>query len=73
MLGVGVGFDTKGAGSIMLRQPRQTSEKNVFVIPDSREGAHSSLSMQLNDPLLPLFLQWPRRWSALEIRRRMGN
>jgi len=38
MLGVGVGFDTKGAGKIMIEGPdyRRTPER--FLIPDSREG-----------------------------------
>ena len=36
MLGVGVGFDTKGAGKIKIMQPIYSG--NVFIIPDSREG-----------------------------------
>jgi ribonucleoside-triphosphate reductase len=36
MLGVGVGFDTKGAGSVVLKNPQQETED--FVIPDSRDG-----------------------------------
>jgi adenosylcobalamin-dependent ribonucleoside-triphosphate reductase len=36
MLGVGVGFDTLGAGLITLRQPKPVTEQ--MVIPDSREG-----------------------------------
>ena len=36
MLGVGVGFDTKGAGKIQIQQPKE--EIYVFEIPDSREG-----------------------------------
>lgn len=36
MLGVGVGFDTKGAGRIMVRHP--ASETNLYIIQDSREG-----------------------------------
>jgi len=36
MLGVGVGFDTKGAGKIKIKKPR--AEDFVFKIPDSREG-----------------------------------
>lgn len=35
MLGVGVGFDTKGAGKVTLHNPAQTYP---HVIPDSREG-----------------------------------
>lgn len=37
MLGVGVGFDTKGAGSIMVKKPDEENKKEV-VIDDSREG-----------------------------------
>lgn len=36
MLGVGVGFDIKGAGSITIRQPREGNYK--FTVEDSREG-----------------------------------
>lgn len=36
MLGVGVGFDTKGAGKITIKKPSEESLK--FQIPDSREG-----------------------------------
>jgi intein/homing endonuclease len=37
MLGVGVGFDTKGAGKINIYQPNPSIIR-PFVIPDSREG-----------------------------------
>lgn len=37
MLGVGVGFDTKGAGKIQIYQPNPDCIR-TFVIPDSREG-----------------------------------
>lgn len=36
MLGVGVGFDTKGAGTIKIQEPRRSNE--VHVVEDSREG-----------------------------------
>lgn len=36
MLGVGVGFDTKGAGKITIQAP--VDDGSTFVIPDSREG-----------------------------------
>ena len=45
MLGVGVGFDTKGAGKLEIHQP--ISEEKTFVIPDSREGWCESVSMLL--------------------------
>jgi len=36
MLGVGVGFDTRGAGKIKIKEPRQGNY--VFQVEDSREG-----------------------------------
>lgn len=36
MLGVGVGFDTKGAGRISINRPHNLKKK--FIVPDSREG-----------------------------------
>lgn len=49
MLGVGVGFDTRGAGQ-RVYQPLQDCE--TFVIPDSREGWVESLRMLLNSYLM---------------------
>lgn len=44
MCGVGVGFDTKGAGKIYIREP----EGHIpYTVPDSREGWVSSLKMLL--------------------------
>lgn len=37
MLGVGVGFDAKGAGSVVITKPDNTTEYE-FVVPDTREG-----------------------------------
>ncbi len=45
MLGVGVGFDTKGAGKIMIKQPKEGHFD--FRIPDSREGWVESLKLML--------------------------
>jgi ribonucleoside-triphosphate reductase len=42
MLGVGVGFDTKGAGKINLTSP-DTDRKELYVIPDTREGWYDSV------------------------------
>ena len=36
MLGVGVAFDTKGAGKVLIRQPEV--EDRTFVVDDSKEG-----------------------------------
>ncbi len=46
MLGVGVGFDTKGAGKVTLKQPEES--KSVYVIPDSREGWVKALGKVLD-------------------------
>ncbi|MFO8018220.1 MAG: fused protease/ribonucleoside-triphosphate reductase [Promethearchaeia archaeon] len=45
MLGVGVGFDTKGAGKIEIKKPQGGSFK--FKIPDSREGWVEALKLML--------------------------
>ena len=47
MLGVGIGFDTKGNGKIIIKEPKNNKEK-VFIIPDSREGWVESLKLVLN-------------------------
>lgn len=47
MLGVGVGFDTKGAGSVIVLGPSK-SETTRFVVPDSREGWVESVELLLN-------------------------
>ena len=36
MLGVGVGFDTKGKGKVEIQRPERNDER--FFIGDSREG-----------------------------------
>lgn len=36
MLGVGVGFDTRGAGTVKIKKPR--IDNDVYVVEDSREG-----------------------------------
>ena len=45
MLGVGVGFDTKGAGKIIIKKPSE--ESLTFQIPDSREGWVEALRIVL--------------------------
>ena len=47
MVGVGVGFDTKGAGQLMIKGPTERPEE-MYEIPDSREGWVESLKMLLN-------------------------
>jgi len=46
MLGIGVGFDTLGAGTITIREPQFTND--VHVIDDSREGWVNSVHMLLD-------------------------
>ena len=50
MLGIGVGFDTEGAGAFVLQQP--TGEQ-VYAIADTREGWVESLGLLLRSFFLP--------------------
>jgi len=45
MVGVGVGFDTRGAGKIKINKPKD--DKYDFTIPDSREGWVQALKLLL--------------------------
>lgn len=45
MCGIGCGFDTRGAGNITLHEP--TSEKELFTVPDTREGWADSVGALL--------------------------
>ena len=47
MLGVGVGFDTKGAGEILIKGINKKRKEEIFVIPDTREGWVESLRLLL--------------------------
>jgi ribonucleoside-triphosphate reductase (thioredoxin) len=47
LLGVGVGFDTRGANKIMVKEPKK-AEGLKFQIPDSREGWVESLELLLD-------------------------
>ena len=38
MLGVGVGFDTKGAGTLIVKGPNAKRQIENFQVPDDREG-----------------------------------
>ena len=38
MLGVGVGFDTKGAGEIIIKGCDSNRDDELYIIPDTREG-----------------------------------
>jgi len=48
MLGVGVGFDTKGEGNIILKGPNPMRRSELCVIPDTREGWVESLRLLLD-------------------------
>ena len=47
MLGVGVGFDTKGAGEVMIKLPNPNKGIEEYVIPDTREGWVQSVELLL--------------------------
>jgi len=47
MLGVGVGFDVKGAGEVMIKLPNPNRGIEEYVIPDTREGWVESLKLLL--------------------------
>ena len=47
MLGVGCGFDTKGAGTILVKGPKENRRSETYSIPDSREGWVESLNLLL--------------------------
>ncbi len=48
MLGVGVGFDVKGTGEIMVKSPNKNRKSEQFEIPDTREGWVESLKLLLD-------------------------
>lgn len=66
MLGVGVGFDTRGASKISLSQPEVSKEP--FIISDSREGWKSALATLL-DSFVGLAKK-PQKWDFTKIRRK---
>ena len=47
MLGVGVGFDTKGAGEIVVKGIDKKKNEQVYQIPDTREGWVESMKLLL--------------------------
>lgn len=50
MLGIGVGFDVKGAGKVIIKQPNYVNYTNV--IEDTREGWVQSISTVINSYFL---------------------
>lgn len=51
MLGVGCGFDTRGAGKVVVSRPEGDPE--VFVVPDTREGWVESIGKLIDSYLIP--------------------
>jgi adenosylcobalamin-dependent ribonucleoside-triphosphate reductase len=47
MLGVGVGFDVKGAGEILIKGVNRDRNEEIYMIPDTREGWVDSLRLLL--------------------------
>ena len=52
MLGVGVGFDTMGAGQFVVKEPNTKRGVEKYQIPDTREGWVESLRMLLESYFL---------------------
>ena len=52
MVGVGVGFDTKGAESFIIRGPNEGRGEELYVIPDTREGWVESVRRLLDSYFL---------------------
>jgi ribonucleoside-triphosphate reductase len=52
MVGVGVGFDTKGAEQFVIRGPKEDRETEIYVIPDTREGWVESVRRLLDSYFL---------------------
>ena len=52
MLGVGVGFDTKGAEQFVIRGPKEDREHETYHIPDTREGWVESVRRLLDSYFL---------------------
>lgn len=53
MLGVGVGYDTRGAEKEFVIHQPEIGDPETYVIPDSREGWVESLKLKLESYLLP--------------------
>jgi adenosylcobalamin-dependent ribonucleoside-triphosphate reductase len=52
MLGVGVGFDTKGAEQFIVRGPKEDRDVEIYHIPDTREGWVESVRRLLDSYFL---------------------
>jgi ribonucleoside-triphosphate reductase (thioredoxin) len=52
MLGVGVGFDTKGAGKVVVKGANYERSTEIYEIPDNREGWVISVKLLIESYLL---------------------
>jgi hypothetical protein len=52
MCGVGVAFDTKGAGQIIVKEPNTKRQPEIYKVPDTREGWVESLKLLLESYFL---------------------
>jgi len=52
MVGVGVGFDTKGAEAFVVRGPKDDRETETYIVPDTREGWVESVRRLLDSYFL---------------------
>jgi len=65
MLGVGVGFDTKGAEKIQIKNPEESEDKRHYVIPDTREGWVESTNRLITSYLSDLEPRWSFDYSEI--------
>lgn len=63
MLGIGVGFDTLGAGKVEITEP--IGEERVYVVPDSREGWCESVELLIASYLRPNGPRWKFDYSQI--------
>jgi len=58
MIGIGVGFDTLGAGKVVIKGPNKDLESETYIIPDTREGWVKSVRL-----LLESYFDNTRSWN----------
>jgi len=67
MLGVGVGFDTRGSGKLRIHaKPGQ--EGRTFMVPDNRQGWAESVRMLIDSYLNPTMPHWQFDYSLVRPR-----
>ncbi|HDK27612.1 MAG TPA: hypothetical protein ENG48_11085 [Candidatus Atribacteria bacterium] len=59
MLGVGLGFDTLGAGNLIIQKPSPNPKNTTYFVPDSREGWVQAMAYIVNGyfkgDMIPVF------------------